>query len=157
RHERAQGVPPRQRPEPRLAQLAPHGRHRQHPSAHRAAAEEAEVRALSAQEADLDLLGRAARIGVVLTRYGLGERAAADVPLGERARSLRAPLEELGPTFAKLGQILSPRPDLLPPEFIAELSTLQDRVPPMTEEEVVSVMEEALGVPWEDVFEHIDS
>src|SRR5207247_9335560 len=74
----------------------------------------------------------------------------------ERATSLRAALEELGPTLAKLGQILSTRPDLLPPEFIDELSKLQDDVPPMTEEEVVTVMEGELGVPWEDVFEHID-
>ena len=91
-----------------------------------------------------------------MARYGLGERGAADVPLEERAKSLRAALEELGPTFAKLGQILSTRPDLLPPEFIAELSKLQDDVPPMTEEEVVAVMEEELGVPWEDVFASID-
>ena len=47
------------------------------------------------READLGLLGRAARIGTVLTRYGLGERGAADVPLEERAKSLRAALEEL--------------------------------------------------------------
>jgi ubiquinone biosynthesis protein len=108
------------------------------------------------QEADLRLLGRATHIGKVMARYGLGERAAADVPLEERAKSLRAALEELGPTFAKLGQILSTRPDLLPPEFIAELSKLQDDVPPMTEEEVVAVMEEELRVPWEDVFASID-
>jgi ubiquinone biosynthesis protein len=108
------------------------------------------------QEADLNLLGRAAFIGKVMARYGLAERGATDVPLEERAKSLRAAFEELGPTFAKLGQILSTRPDLLPPEFIAELSKLQDDVPPMTEEEVVAVMEEELRVPWEDVFESID-
>ena len=108
------------------------------------------------QEADLRLLGRATQIGKVMARYGLGERASADVPLEERAKSLRAALEELGPTFAKLGQILSTRPDLLPPEFIEELSKLQDDVPPMTEEEVVVVMEEELRVPWEDVFASID-
>jgi predicted unusual protein kinase regulating ubiquinone biosynthesis (AarF/ABC1/UbiB family) len=108
------------------------------------------------QEADLGLLGRAAFIGKVMARYGLGERGAADVPLEERAKSLRGALEELGPTFAKLGQILSTRPDLLPPEFIAELSKLQDDVPPMTEAEVVEVMEGELRVPWEDVFESIE-
>jgi ubiquinone biosynthesis protein len=108
------------------------------------------------READLGLLSRAARIGAVMARYGLGERGAADVPLEERAKSLRGALEELGPTFAKLGQILSTRPDLLPPEFIDELSKLQDDVPPMTEEEVVAVMEGELKVPWEDVFESID-
>ena len=72
------------------------------------------------------------------------------------ARGLREALEELGPTFAKLGQILSTRPDLLPPEFVEELSRLQDQVPPMSEAEVVAVMEEELGVPWEDVFESVD-
>src|SRR5205085_4456071 len=73
-----------------------------------------------------------------------------------QARQLRSALEELGPTFAKLGQILSTRPDLLPPAFIEELATLQDHVPPLTEEQVVTVMEQELGVPWEDVFESID-
>ena len=102
------------------------------------------------------LLSRAAHIGRVLAKYGFKERGSADVPLRERAHNLRSALEELGPTFAKLGQILSTRPDLLPPEFIDELSTLQDQVPPLTEAEVVAVMEEELGVPWEDVFESID-
>ena len=44
----------------------------------------------------------------------------------------------------------------MPPEFIEELATLQDNVPPLTEEQVVRVMEQELGVPWEDVFETID-
>jgi ubiquinone biosynthesis protein len=101
------------------------------------------------------LLGRAAHIGRVMTKYGLREHRS-DGDLRARARSLRSALEELGPTFAKLGQILSTRPDLLPREFIEELSTLQDQVPPLTEAEVVSVMEEELGVPWEDVFASIE-
>jgi predicted unusual protein kinase regulating ubiquinone biosynthesis (AarF/ABC1/UbiB family) len=94
----------------------------------------------------------------VLAKYGLRDLSSRDEAdsLRMRARNLRAALEELGPTFAKLGQILSTRPDLLPPEFVDELSHLQDRVPPMTEAEVVSVMEEELGVPWEDVFETIE-
>jgi predicted unusual protein kinase regulating ubiquinone biosynthesis (AarF/ABC1/UbiB family) len=102
------------------------------------------------------LLGRAAEIGRVVAKYGLRERGSDDVPMRERARNLKNALEELGPTFAKLGQILSTRPDLLPPEFIDELATLQDKVTPMNEEDVVSVMEEELGVPWEDVFESIE-
>jgi len=101
------------------------------------------------------LLGRAVHIGRVMAKYGLREQRS-DGDLRERAKSLRSALEELGPTFAKLGQILSTRPDLLPHEFIEELSTLQDQVPPLTEAEVVSVMEEELGVPWEDVFASID-
>jgi ubiquinone biosynthesis protein len=100
-------------------------------------------------ETEAPLLGRAAKIATVLGRYGA--RGSSATP-----QQLRAALEELGPTFAKLGQILSTRPDLLPPEVIAELQTLQDRVTPMTEAEVVSVMEEELGVPWEDVFESIE-
>ncbi|HXY02617.1 MAG TPA: AarF/UbiB family protein, partial [Terriglobales bacterium] len=70
--------------------------------------------------------------------------------------SLCAALEELGPTFAKLGQLLSTRSDLLPAEFITELSRLQDRVTPLSEQDVVRVMEQELGVPWEDVFQTIN-
>jgi ubiquinone biosynthesis protein len=105
--------------------------------------------------ADERLLGRAARIASVLGKYGFTE-ARRDDPPQVRARRLRDALEELGPTFAKLGQILSTRPDLLPPEAIAELAALQDRVTPLTEAEVVSVMEQELGVPWEDVFASIE-
>ncbi|HXF73344.1 MAG TPA: AarF/UbiB family protein [Actinomycetota bacterium] len=107
------------------------------------------------------LTPRAARIGAVLARHGLRELFARPEPDTEaqrraQAQRLRAALEELGPTFAKLGQVLSTRPDLLPPAFIEELATLQDNVPPLTEAEVVHVMEQELGVPWEDVFESID-
>ena len=106
--------------------------------------------------ADERLLGRAARIATVLGKYGFGEARRDSDPPQERARRLREALEELGPTFAKLGQILSTRPDLIPPEAIAELAALQDRVTPLTETEVVRVMEEELGVPWEDVFARIE-
>ncbi|MBA3728750.1 MAG: universal stress protein [Actinobacteria bacterium] len=107
------------------------------------------------------LLGRATHIGTVMAKFGIrqlfGSSKGQD---GDSARAqaqrFRSALEELGPTFAKLGQILSTRPDLLPAPMIEELSTLQDRVTPLTEEQVVSVMEKELGVPWEDVFESID-
>jgi ubiquinone biosynthesis protein len=107
------------------------------------------------------LFGRAARIARVLGKVGLGElfssaRSGDDAAVRERARKLRGAMEELGPTFAKMGQILSTRPDLLPQAFVEELSTLQDNVPPLSEPEVVMVMEEELGVPWEDVFGSID-
>ncbi len=74
----------------------------------------------------------------------------------QQAKRLRGALEELGPTFSKLGQVLSTRPDLLPPEYIEELTMLQSHVPPMPESEVVRVAEQELKVPWEDVFESID-
>ncbi|HEY1330608.1 MAG TPA: AarF/UbiB family protein [Actinomycetota bacterium] len=118
------------------------------------------VRAEAAEEPEEPpLMGRATSIAAVMAKHGVKElfaKPADGDTTRSRARRLRMALEELGPTFAKLGQVLSTRPDLLPPEFIEELSTLQDNVPPLTEEQVVRVMEEELGVPWEDVFESID-
>jgi ubiquinone biosynthesis protein len=106
------------------------------------------------------LMGRAAHIGAVMARHGIRDLFArhddADSQRAQ-ARSLRSALEELGPTFAKLGQVLSTRPDLLPPVFIEELSRLQDHVPPLAQADVVRVMEEELGVPWEDVFDRIEA
>lgn len=61
-------------------------------------------------------------------------------------------LEELGPTFVKLGQILSTRHDLLPPSFTAELSRLQDQVPPFPFEQVKTQIERGLGRPLEELF-----
>jgi ubiquinone biosynthesis protein len=107
------------------------------------------------------LLGRAWRIGRIMVKAGLRELLTRSQPgdteaMRVAAQRFRLALDELGPTFAKLGQILSTRPDLLPPPFIEELASLQERVTPLTEAEVVSVMERELGVPWEDVFESID-
>ncbi len=103
---------------------------------------------------DAGLLRRAAHIARVFARFGLDSRAAASA--ADRARRLRSALEELGPTFAKLGQILSTRPDLVPPDVVDELAKLQDDVAPLTEAEIVHVMEQELQVPWEDVFESIE-
>src|SRR5207253_3135262 len=101
------------------------------------------------------LLGRAAQIAGIVSRLGLDVRGV--MSSAERAQRVRAALEELGPTFAKLGQILSTRPDLLSEEFVAELEKLQDRVKPLTEAEIVRVMEQELRAPWEDVFASIES
>ncbi len=60
---------------------------------------------------------------------------------------MRLAIDELGPTFVKFGQILSTRPDLLPPDFIEELSYLQDKVAPVSWEKARAVLEEELGVP----------
>ncbi|HZR00117.1 MAG TPA: AarF/UbiB family protein [Chloroflexota bacterium] len=110
---------------------------------------------------DGPLMPRAWRIGRVLARAGAREllqrrRGGAAGDERARARRLRAALEQLGPTFGKLGQILSTRPDLLPPAFVEELADLQEHVVPLTEAEVVAVMERELRVPWEDVFASID-
>jgi len=105
------------------------------------------------------LLRRAWKIGRILLRTGVHRALARpqdDAALRDAARRLRLALDELGPTFTKIGQILSTRPDLLPPCFVEELAALQERVTPLTEAEVVTVMEQELGVPWEDVFAAID-
>jgi len=123
----------------------------------------ARVRISAAEEAEFTprLTARGGRIAAVFAKHGLKElfgRPDQEGAVGRhrQGKRLRAALEELGPTFAKLGQILSTRPDLLPPEYIEELATLQDNVPPLSERHVVEVMEQELGVPWEDVFDHID-
>jgi ubiquinone biosynthesis protein len=69
---------------------------------------------------------------------------------------VRMALEELGPTFIKLGQVLSTRPDLVPSEFVAELSRLQQAVPPFPFAQVRTVIEADLRRPLEEVFERFD-
>jgi len=69
-----------------------------------------------------------------------------------RAVRVRMVLEELGPTFLKMGQILSTRPDLLPVEFMQELSKLQDEVPPFSYPEAEAVIKEELQKPVKQIF-----
>ncbi len=68
----------------------------------------------------------------------------------------REALEELGPAFVKLGQMLSTRPDLLSPSYITELTKLQDKVQPVPWDEVWEVLHDALNEPPEEVFAEID-
>lgn len=88
---------------------------------------------------------------VALPRRVLGP-GREEMPLPTAAEHFRLALEELGPTFVKLGQVLSTRPDLLPPEFIAELTKLQDRVPPFPFLLARAQVEASLGKPLEEVF-----
>ncbi|MFB6110212.1 MAG: ABC1 kinase family protein [Halodesulfurarchaeum sp.] len=74
----------------------------------------------------------------------------------ERARQLLDSLLTLGPTFIKFGQILSTRPDVLPPEYIEVFTELQDEVPPAPWPEARTVIEEDLG-PLEERFEEFDT
>lgn len=76
-------------------------------------------------------------------------------PLGA-PRRLRLALEELGPTFVKLGQVLSTRPDILPPLYITELVKLQDTVPPLDWELIKPQIEAELGAPVEELFAACD-
>ncbi len=73
-----------------------------------------------------------------------------------RAERVRMACEELGPTYIKLGQILSTRPDLVQVDFIKELSKLQDNVPSSPFSEVSKIIESELGAPPEDIFDFFE-
>jgi len=73
-----------------------------------------------------------------------------------RAERVRMACEELGPTYIKFGQILSTRPDLVPVDFIKELSKLQDNVPSSPFSEVSKIIESELGAPPEDIFDFFE-
>jgi ubiquinone biosynthesis protein len=68
-------------------------------------------------------------------------------------RRLRLVLEELGPSFIKLGQLMSTRADLFPPEYIEEFKKLQDSVPPVPFQEVKAVIERETRRPLPEIFE----
>jgi predicted unusual protein kinase regulating ubiquinone biosynthesis (AarF/ABC1/UbiB family) len=74
----------------------------------------------------------------------------------KRARWLVIQLIKLGPTFIKIGQALSTRPDLIPLEYVEEFSQLQDRVPPFLSEEAITVIEMELGDKLENIFTDFD-
>lgn len=65
---------------------------------------------------------------------------------------IRMAIEELGPTFVKLGQFASNRPDILPAELVTSLETLQDGVPPFPEQDAVKIVESELGKPVQVLF-----
>jgi ubiquinone biosynthesis protein len=118
-------------------------------------------------------LNRLREIAVLAVRHGFGEmldrtrlweilgRKEKSEPRPETgrestARRFRLLLADLGPTFIKLGQVLSTRPDLLPAEYIQELSTLQDAVPPEPMAHVVREVEQSFGKPIAELFETIE-
>ena len=72
------------------------------------------------------------------------------------AKSLADDLEQLGPTFVKLGQLLSTRPDLLPPAYLTALARLQDKVEPFAFSEVERIVAEELGVRISKAFAQFD-
>jgi ubiquinone biosynthesis protein len=82
------------------------------------------------------------------------DEAIAGLSVPER---LRRTIEELGPTFIKLGQFLSTRPDVLPTDYIRELEKLQDSAPPISMGAVNAQIEAELGAPLTRVFESFDS
>ncbi len=76
-----------------------------------------------------------------------------DVPVPVQ---LRMAMEDLGPTFVKLGQMLSTRPDLIPPEMVEEFKKLRDEVPPFPFEQARKIIEEEIGGPVEEAFPEVD-
>lgn len=122
-------------------------------------------------------LNRLRLIAQVLTRHGFGHivaqinltrfvpvwmlRKKAAPPSAEEGasaigRRLAQVCAELGPTFVKLGQLMSTRPDLLPPEMLRELRKLQDKVPPFDTEEALEIIAKELGRPVDECFESFD-
>ncbi|PIA47954.1 hypothetical protein AQUCO_01400508v1 [Aquilegia coerulea] len=74
----------------------------------------------------------------------------------ELAKWLKESILRLGPTFIKIGQQFSTRVDILAQEYVDQLSELQDQVPPFPSETAVSIVEEELGAPVNDIFERFD-
>lgn len=84
-------------------------------------------------------------------------RERAPVNRYSRAVRIRMAIEELGPTYVKLGQILSTRPDLIPMDLVNELARLQDNVPPCGFDEISAVVEKELGVGPDEAFAEFES
>ena len=116
-------------------------------------------------------IGRLSEIAQVAVRHGFGyffERHrltdlfpwtsgdGKDETPSERGRHLREMLDELGPTFVKFGQLLSTRPDIVPPDIVVELQKLQDDVTPVPFPDVRRVVEEELGLTLEQAFLEFD-
>ncbi len=121
-------------------------------------------------------LGRIQDIAAILIRYGFGsfvhmlgvghvlERAgkvlhwqrSEEFTVLETPQRVRQVLEELGPTFIKLGQILATRVDLFSPQYITEFEKLQDEAPPVPFSELVDQLEEDLGGSIDEVFQNLD-
>jgi len=120
-------------------------------------------------------LGRLRQIAAAMARHGFGaylertrirdvlgrdappaEDGALPPPDRRTASRFRQMLAELGPTFIKLGQLLSTRPDLLPSHWTDELEKLQDDCPPSSYGEIRRVVEEGLGHPLSELFASFD-
>jgi ubiquinone biosynthesis protein len=114
-------------------------------------------------------LSRYAAVATLLLKYGKVRVASSADPLATDLRDaaaveehdpapeqLAADLEKLGPTFVKLGQLLSTRADLLPKPYLDALSRLQDHVEPFPFDDVQRIVEEDLGIRLSKAFSHFD-
>jgi ubiquinone biosynthesis protein len=114
-------------------------------------------------------LGRLSEIAHVAARHGfgyflrrnrLGDLVSGDGDdvdnVSDRGRRLREMLDELGPTFVKFGQLLSTRPDVVPPDIVAELRRLQDDVSPFPYVQVREVVQSELDLTLDQAFLEFD-
>lgn len=121
-------------------------------------------------------LGRSREIVTVLFNYGFGDvveqlglmrylrwgrrvvlrRRPEKEPRLMRPQRIRMAFEDLGATFIKFGQIVSTRPDLVPPDVVAELQKLQEKVPPFPPATAVKLLEAELGAPIDQLFAEFD-
>jgi len=106
------------------------------------------------------ILWRSLEVGIMLLRFVLGvvfdrwfERTERNVK--RRAVQAREALTNLGPTFIKVGQALSTRPDLIRPAYLEELIELQDRLPAFSNEIAFQILEEDLDLTPSDIFSEI--
>ena len=96
-----------------------------------------------------------AGLGIVPSRAFQAKPEASLAALTEPER-VRMAIEELGPAFIKMGQILSMRPDIIPPAYAAELEKLLDRTPPVPFSKIRTIIEEELDTELEDIFQSIE-
>ncbi|MFJ1627603.1 ABC1 kinase family protein [Marinilactibacillus psychrotolerans] len=102
---------------------------------------------------------RLKEIASVLASYGFGHIYNTRIRSRNKeqdAKNLRKAFEELGPSFIKIGQIISTRRDLLPSNYIQELSKLRDDAPPFSYNEMRRIFEKDLGLSFEEVFLYVD-
>ncbi len=104
-----------------------------------------------------ELLGTLELLPYLSLPRKLLRRGQAVTPHLSAPERLRLALEELGPTFVKLGQVLSTRPDLLPTAYVAELAKLQDTVPPVEWQPIRAQIEDELGTSLEELFAEFEA
>jgi ubiquinone biosynthesis protein len=104
-------------------------------------------------------LVRALGLSTLLERAGriLHWRESSEIAHLEPAVRARLALEELGPTFVKLGQVLSTRVDVFPPNWIIEFEKLTTQVPPVAFEELLPELEAQLGAPPGELFDDLEA
>ena len=113
-----------------------------------------QIATIAARHGFADMLDRAGVFRLIGRREPVEQ--APDTRAASTARRFRRMLEDLGPTFVKLGQVLSTRADLLPGEFVSELRLLQDSVTPIPLDAVRAQIQAGLGRSPEEAFASIE-